>query len=224
MILIAFRHSATRRLFARVVCWLRGGDSAHVESAIPAPDGRLALSVSASFMDRGVRGKILDFTDARKWRVYRWDAPHVDLMAWLQDHYAAPYDVRGLLGIMAPAVGHDRRARFSSEAVAEHIGLEDPHTYDLVRLEMRLRIRGATPIGWVDGAWRDATGDDSTTGAKCPRAGCIGTMRQGVYMAHTLKGAVDFPGDASPVTLSPGGPGRIATCQKCTHCGHSVAA
>ncbi len=71
MLLIAFRHS-DQRLFARLVTFCRGGDSAHVEAAMPSDDAQLSTCVSASFLDHGVRGKLIDITDAGKWRVYRW--------------------------------------------------------------------------------------------------------------------------------------------------------
>lgn len=132
MILIAFRHSDTRP-FARLMTALRGGDSAHVEVALPVAE--LAMCVSASWLDGGVRGKMIDIRNPAKWRVYQWDGPHADTMQWLLANYGAGYDIRGLLGILAPPVGHSRTKRFCSEAVAEMLGMPDPHTYDLVRLE-----------------------------------------------------------------------------------------
>lgn len=149
MILIAFRHS-DGRIFARGVTLLRGGDSAHVESAIPM--GALSLCVSASFIDGGVRGKMIDLRDPAKWRVYRWEGPHVDLLQWLEDHEDAEYDLRGLLGILAPPIGNDRTKRFCSEAVAEHIRLNYPGTYDLLRLERHVAERAAR-VEWIGSQW-----------------------------------------------------------------------
>ncbi len=151
MILIAFRHSDTR-IFSRIVTGLRGGDSAHVESAIPSLGDRLSLCVSSSFMDGGVRGKVIDLTDPHKWRVYQWTGEHADIMKWLRVHYKAKYDKRGLIGILAPAVGHSRSRRFCSEAVAEHLRLPDPHTYDLVALENFLKPR-ADLVVWRNDQW-----------------------------------------------------------------------
>jgi hypothetical protein len=151
MILVAFRHNDTR-IFARAVTRLRGGDSAHVESAIPM--GALSLCVSASFIDGGVRGKMIDLRDPAKWRVYRWGGPHLDLLQWLEDHEDAQYDLRGLLGILAPPIGHDRNKRFCSEAVAEHLRLNYPDTYDLLRLERHVAER-APLVEWIVGQWVD---------------------------------------------------------------------
>ena len=117
MILIAFRYNDPR-LFARIVTAIRGGDSAHVEAAIPAADGHLTLCVSASFLDGGVRGKVIDITNPRKWRVYRWDGEHEDLMAWLKPRMKMGYDLRGLLGIVAPASA--RLERLTAASTASH--------------------------------------------------------------------------------------------------------
>lgn len=140
MILIAFRHS-DKRIFARTVTTLRGGDSAHCEVAVPLDvDGRaMHLCVSASFLDGGVRGKVIDLSNAAKWRVYRWTGPHLDPLAWLREHDSAHYDLRGLIGILAPPVGHDRTKRFCSEVIAELLMLPEPHSYDLVAIERFLR-------------------------------------------------------------------------------------
>jgi hypothetical protein len=154
MILIAFRHSDTR-LFSRLVTGVRGGDSAHVESAIPSPDDRLSLCISSSFMDGGVRGKVIDLTDPHKWRVYQWTGEHKDVMEWLRINYKAKYDTRGMLGIQWPDLGQSAGKKFCSEAVAEHLGLPDPHTYDLVALEDFVRPR-ADLVVWSGVQWTRA--------------------------------------------------------------------
>ncbi|MCE2658304.1 MAG: hypothetical protein LW854_08650 [Rubrivivax sp.] len=132
MILIAFRHSDTRP-FARVVTLLRGGDSAHCEVAIPVQG--VHLCVSASWLDGGVRGKVIDISSADKWRVYRWTGPHIDPIDWLKSNKKARYDRRGLLGILLPPVGHNPGKKFCSEAAAEMLMLPYPATYDLGQLE-----------------------------------------------------------------------------------------
>jgi hypothetical protein len=153
VILIAFRHS-DRRLFSRLVIWLRGGDSAHVESAIPsAPPSLLSFCVSASFLDGGVRGKAIDITSPDKWRVYAWNpGQSVDLMQWLGEHHKKRYDLRGLFGIVLPRLGNDADKMFCSEAVAMHLGLHDPHTYDLVRLESAVADQ-AQRVVWSGANW-----------------------------------------------------------------------
>lgn len=53
----------------------------------------------------------------------------------------------------------------------------------------------------------------------CPR--CGGVMAPGIAIAQTYTGSPDFPG-REVVTLSPGGPGRVIDCMKCSACGWSV--
>ena len=166
MILIAFRYNDPR-LFARIVTAIRGGDSAHVEAAIPAADGHLTLCVSASFLDGGVRGKVIDITNPHKWRVYRWDGDHADPMEWLKPRMKMGYDLRGLLGIVAEEIGHSknkmfwrpfghvRHKMFCSEAGASIVKRPDPHTYDLVRFESE--VASVSPIVvWSGLQWAEA--------------------------------------------------------------------
>lgn len=130
-VIVAFRYGDTR-LFARLVCLLRGGDSAHCEVATPVEPG-VYDCVSSSYLDGGVRGKRM-MLGPEKWRLYRIDAVQ-DPAAWLVQHAGAKYDVLGLLGIVFPPMGHRRRRWICTEAVADIVGLRDPHTYDLRTLE-----------------------------------------------------------------------------------------
>lgn len=50
---------------------------------------------------------------------------------------------------------------------------------------------------------------------------CGGEMRPGIAMESTFRGSSDFPG-AEVVTMSPGGPGRVVGCIKCSACGWSI--
>lgn len=54
----------------------------------------------------------------------------------------------------------------------------------------------------------------------CPK--CAGLMSPGQAIQQTYTGIPDFPGDPTPVTVSPGGPGKLVDCLKCVKCGHSV--
>lgn len=51
---------------------------------------------------------------------------------------------------------------------------------------------------------------------------CEGDMQPGIAMGQTLTGMPDFPGDRHATTVSPGGPGKLIDCMKCTACGWSV--
>lgn len=128
---IAFRYGDTR-LFSRLVCLLRGGDSAHCEVAY-AWESSAHSCVSSSFLDGGVREKRI-LLDKRKWRVYEIEAQH-DPLAWGAEHADAKYDVLGLLGIALPTLGHSRKRWFCSEVSAAILGLREPHIFDLRTLE-----------------------------------------------------------------------------------------
>lgn len=56
----------------------------------------------------------------------------------------------------------------------------------------------------------------------CLAPGCGAPLEPGVALAQTAVGAPDFAGDARPVTLSPGGPGKLTPCLKCPRCGYSM--
>jgi len=151
MILVAFRHSDTRA-FPRIVRFFRGGDSGHVEAALPL-HGPLHMCVSASFMDRGVRGKAIDITDPAKWRVYRVH-DHADPLAWLANNNRKKYDTLGLLVSTLPTVPDDPEKKVCSESVAEMLAWlpDPPRTYDLVKLENAVKQRGEL-VSWCNGQW-----------------------------------------------------------------------
>lgn len=152
---VAFRHS-DRRLFARLVCLVRGGDTAHCETAMGAHDMPAAWCVSASWLDGGVRGKTIDLSDAAKWRVYRLnDDAHVDLRRWLLLHDNWGYDLLGLLGILWRPIGHSRRRMFCSEACADLLQLPEPELYDPRTLESVVRRLGQR-VQWSGNTWTES--------------------------------------------------------------------
>ncbi len=129
---VAFRFG-DRRLFARIICALRGGDSAHCEVAGAWAEDGTYECVSASWLDGGVRGKRMPLP-AAKWRIYELASPNSPA-AWLHSRAGAGYDLLGLLGIVFPPVGQSRQRWFCSEAVADVLGLSEPHIFDLRTLE-----------------------------------------------------------------------------------------
>lgn len=133
MIRICFRFGDTR-LFARLVCWLRGGDAAHCETAHRWV-GDVYDCVSSSWLDGGVRGKLITMAHA-KWRVYEVPGNPDDVRRWLAEHQGQRYDWIGLLGFVLPwRVPGFKRRWFCSEASADHLWLRDPVRWDLYALE-----------------------------------------------------------------------------------------
>jgi len=58
-----------------------------------------------------------------------------------------------------------------------------------------------------------------TDSTLCPK--CKIALVPGHAIENTLTGFPDFPGDPYPVTVSPGGPGKLIACMKCAVCGYS---
>ena len=56
---------------------------------------------------------------------------------------------------------------------------------------------------------------------KCKK--CNGAMKLSKAIEQTYTGLPDFPNDQYPVTLSPGGTGRLVDCLKCCECGWSIS-
>lgn len=135
---IAFRYGDTR-LFSRLVCLVRGGDSAHCEVVLRSVGG-VHECLSASWVDGGVRVKKMPLP-ADKWRIWTLTGG-ADPLTWYTQHAGAPYDVAGLLGFVVPWVKHKLDAWFCSECAADIAGLEAPHRYDLVKLERHCRANG----------------------------------------------------------------------------------
>lgn len=128
---IAFRYD-DRRIFARLVCLLRGGDSAHCEVAWKW-SGYQHECISASWLDGGVRQKSLRLAP-EKWRIYEVEAATLP-GDWFREHAGAKYDVLGLLGILFAPAGHSFQRWFCSEVAADILGLTEPNQFDLRALE-----------------------------------------------------------------------------------------
>lgn len=87
----------------------------------------------------------------------------------------------------------------------ENVSEDDPNRSEKF-FELRVQVRGALPAPVQPGY--------------CYK--CNTLMKQGQALESTLVGFPDFPGDPYPVTVSPGGPGRLVECLKCPTCGHST--
>lgn len=151
---IAIRHNEPR-LFGWLVRLLRGGDQSHTEAAVEVPGQREHWCVSSSYMDGGVRGKMIDITDPRKWRVYRWDKDHADAGKWLEEYDGWKYDVLGLLGLLWRPFGHAKKRMFCSEANASMIYLPEPELYDPRTLESVVAGLGKR-VFWINDQWVEA--------------------------------------------------------------------
>lgn len=74
--------------------------------------------------------------------------------------------------------------------------------------------------GALRGAGRHEGRGDCAGPVGCKR--CGGELKPGIAIKQTFSGSPDFAGVAI-VTMSPGGPGRLIGCMKCSACGWSVS-
>ena len=142
MIKVAFRYADTR-LVARLICWVRGGDSAHCE-VVHRSVADMHACISASWVDGGVREKIMALP-AAKWRIYEVAGDPLRARAWLAEHDGKGYDLMGLLGFIRPWARHSRKRWFCSEAAANILDMDAAHLYD-VRIMESVCIKHGTRL------------------------------------------------------------------------------
>ncbi len=128
---VCFRYDDAR-LFARLVCAVRGGDSAHCEVA-HRWDGVLHDCVSSSWLDGGVRGKQIEMP-AAKWRIYEGDGDPEAVRRWLIAHDGEGY---GLLRMLRFAMGLriNVGGPVCSGACAAMVGLPESRLFEPRTLE-----------------------------------------------------------------------------------------
>lgn len=88
------------------------------------------MSASASFTDKGVRFKKIDYNPDH-WDIIQipdhFEAP---ARAWFEKHAGAKYDLLGNLHFVFSAIGDDNERWFCSEALAAALGIENPWRFD----------------------------------------------------------------------------------------------
>lgn len=103
-----------------VRAWERGPYS-HCELVFS--DG---ISASSSFLDGGVRFKLISF-DPANWDIFEMPV-HLEMAArkWFTDHEGEAYDLMGNVHLVIGFVPSCLRKRFCSAAMADALGLPDP--------------------------------------------------------------------------------------------------
>lgn len=125
---IAF-YRGRKRFFNRFVSWWSRGEYSHVEAVFGDPSHPV-LCGSSSFMDGGVRLKVIDLAPAH-WHIL--DVPVIDGLAVLDGFHAMlhrppadrGYDLVGLLSTSIPLVPHRSRGYFCNEVVGYLSGLRE---------------------------------------------------------------------------------------------------
>jgi hypothetical protein len=124
-------HAGLPGIYNRLVRWWTRSTFSHVELLLleTTTPGR-AYAASASYMDGGVRFKVIDF-EPELWEFVglpeqlsekAWD--------WFGAHEGDAYDLLGNLHFILSAVGDDKGKWFCSEAVAAALGMPNPERFD----------------------------------------------------------------------------------------------
>lgn len=112
-------------IYNRLVRWWTRSQYSHCEIVFAT-----GHSGSASFEDKGVRFKVINFDPAR------WDfielPKHLEkgAFAWFEAHRGMPYDLLGNLRFIIAPISDDKHKWFCSEAAAAALGMPDPWRYD----------------------------------------------------------------------------------------------
>lgn len=150
-LLVAFRYGDTR-LFARLVCLIRGGDSAHCEAAAPqdletrldpAASGALFYCVSSSWVDGGPRPVTMRLPPS-KWRIYETDLSAERADEWLAEQRRLGYIRYGwwkLIRFLFPFIRPSRGGPICTEAIAAMVDLGHTDSWDLRTLEAAIAWR-----------------------------------------------------------------------------------
>ncbi|WP_318367370.1 hypothetical protein [Enterobacter sp.] len=128
--LACYKGQAEHRGIARLADWLTRkvtrGIYSHCELAV-ARDGNNYLCYSASFRDRGVRGKLMPLPED-KWDKLPLNATLQEVEAFFRKHDGKRYDWKGALGIVLS--NKEQRDRlFCSEFCAEFLQLNESWRY-----------------------------------------------------------------------------------------------
>lgn len=100
------------------------------------------ISASASFIDHGVRFKLIEF-DRDHWDFIDLpDELEEDARLWFEKHDGYGYDVFGNIRFLLWAVPEQRDKFFCSEAIAKSLGLTQAWRYDPNTLYSALKLLG----------------------------------------------------------------------------------
>lgn len=136
-------------LYNRLGRRIAQGPYSHTELIFPEYGG---VSWSSSFMDGGVRGKMIGYSSVDCWDFFELpnalDAGRA--LKYCQARDGWPYDVRGNLrfGIAVVVPNDDKEKTFCSELFAGALGLPSPHKMDpCLAVEMAIYI-GAKQVAY----------------------------------------------------------------------------
>lgn len=124
---VAF-YKGKKRLFNKLTSWWLRGEYSHCELVLEEFD-KGSLCVSSSFMDGGVRIKVIKL-DPSNWDIIDVDTDYYYINDWLIKNEHAKYDTLGLFSFLARVFKQDKTRWFCSEAVADMLKFEDSWRFD----------------------------------------------------------------------------------------------
>ena len=129
---VAF-YKGRKRLSSRLVSWWLGGVYSHCELILKVDPEGVSHCASASFLDGGVRLKLMRL-DPAHWDVLPVGGDPSYAYAWLLEHEEESYDILGLLGFAWRRQQGAQNRWFCSEAVAAMLGWPNPWRLDPMSL------------------------------------------------------------------------------------------
>lgn len=98
------------------------------------------MSASASFMDKGVRFKDIQY-DPAKWDIFELKSfDEIEARGWFEEHKGFAYDLSGNIKFATGYIPDDPNKFFCSEAISAALGLPEPWRYSPNTLAAVLRF------------------------------------------------------------------------------------
>jgi hypothetical protein len=124
-------HNKNADFFDHIICLFTFSRYSHTELLLNYdPMTGIADAYSATHRAGGIRTKKIN-VHTNSWIVlpYYTKHPKEEIKNWFDERIGSKYDWLGVLGFYFPFPIHKKSRWFCSEAVAESLGLEDPHQY-----------------------------------------------------------------------------------------------
>lgn len=145
-------HSGIRGLFNIFVRKWTSGKYSHCEAILEEYEDGKCLCGSSSFIDGGVRLKLIDFTKDNKWDIV--DVPTFSsdkAKEWFYANEDVKYDLMGLIGFVLWRGLESKTKAFCSESILLSQNVEEAHRFDpnsmyILCNTLNQKVVEATPI------------------------------------------------------------------------------
>ena len=145
-------HAGIKGLFNKVVRWWTNGKYSHVEAILEEYTDGSCLCASSSWLDGGVRLKLINFNNDTKWDIV--DVPVFDAnkaKQWFQTNEDMKYDLIGLFGFVLNRGMEDKNKSFCSESILLSQDIPEAHRFDpnsmyILCQTLNAKVVESTPI------------------------------------------------------------------------------